>query len=222
MDLPRSTYYYTSRDKTGKEREDTDLRDRIERLALRCPRYGYRRMTAQLKRDGLKVNHIRVLRIMRASYLPCRVKRKFGRTTNSNHDYRIYPILYQNTVPHGPNQVWVADITYIRLLTDFVYRSAEFTTKPGCDLGCLLKEGGGLVLITPDRCSVDMCSAEGGHHVTVAVQGMHPSLRSRRSVRGVGLCRNTGSRSACRVEVIPKTMLRPRVFSRSSNAKRCT
>ena len=121
MDLPRSTYYYTSRDKTGKEREDTDLRDRIERLALRCPRYGYRRMTAQLKRDGLKVNHIRVLRIMRASYLPCRVKRKFGRTTNSNHDYRIYPNLYQNTVPHGPNQVWVADITYIRLLTDFVY-----------------------------------------------------------------------------------------------------
>ena len=121
MDLPRSTYYYKSRDKTGKEREDADLRDRIERLALRFPRYGYRRMTAQLKRDGLKVNHKRVLRIMGASDLLCRVKRKFVRTTDSNHDYRIYPNLYRNRVPDGPNQIWVADITYIRLSTDFVY-----------------------------------------------------------------------------------------------------
>ena len=72
-----STYYYKSRDKTGKEREDADLRDRIERLALRFPRYGYRRMTAQLKHDGLKVNPKRVLRIMGASDLLWRVKRNF-------------------------------------------------------------------------------------------------------------------------------------------------
>lgn len=121
MGLPRSTYYYKSRDKTGKEREDADLRDRIERLALRFPRYGYRRMTAQLKRDGLKVNHKRILRIMRASDLLCRAKGKFVRTTDSNHVYRVYPNLYRNRVPDGPNQVWVSDITYIRILVDFVY-----------------------------------------------------------------------------------------------------
>ena len=113
-----STYYYKSRDKTGKEREDANLRDRIERLALRFRRYGYRHMTARLKRDGLNVNHKRVLRIMRASDLLCRVKRKFVRTTDSNHDYRIYPNLYRSRVPDGPNQVWVADITYTGLLQE--------------------------------------------------------------------------------------------------------
>ncbi|GAG96212.1 unnamed protein product, partial [marine sediment metagenome] len=94
---------------------------RMEQLALRFPRYGYRRMTAQLNRDGLNVNHKRVLRIMRESDLLCKTRRRFVRTTDSNHTFQVYPNLYQNQVPTGINQVWVADITYIRLLTDFVY-----------------------------------------------------------------------------------------------------
>ena len=85
------------------------------------------------------MNHKRVLRVMGASDLLCQVKRKFVRTTDSNHDYRIYQTLYRNRVPDGPNQVSVADITYNRLSTDCVYRSAELTTRTGCDLGYLLK-----------------------------------------------------------------------------------
>ena len=217
MDLPRSTYYYKSRDKTGKEREEADLRDRIERLALRFPRYGYRRVTAQLQRDGLKVNHKRVLRIMGASDLLCRVKRRFVRTTDSNHAYRVYPNLYRNRVPDGPNQVWVADITYIRLSTDFVYLAVildaysrkvvgwSLSRKIDAQLTCAALK----VAIT-SRWPSRGCIHHSDRGVQYAAQALSVS------------CRNTGSRSACRVEVIPTTMLRPRVFARPSNAKRCT
>jgi len=124
MDLPRSTYYYRSRDKSKKKGEDADLRDRMEQLALRFPRYGYRRMTAQLQREGLKVNHKRVLRIMRESDLLCKTRRRFVRTTDSEHPYPVYPNLYRDLGVMEINQVWVADITYIRLLADFVYLAA--------------------------------------------------------------------------------------------------
>ena len=124
MALPRSTYYYRPVDSASKLREDADLRDRMEQLALRFPRYGYRRMTAQLRRDGLKVNHKRVLRIMRESDLLCKKRRGFVSTTDSDHAHRVYPNLYRNRVPTTINRVWVADITYIRLATDFVYLAA--------------------------------------------------------------------------------------------------
>ena len=124
MDLPRSTYYYRPVGNASKLWNDADLRDRMEQLALRFPRYGYRRMTAQLRRDGLKVNHKRVLRVMRESDLLCRKRRGFVSTTDSDHVHRIYPNLYRNRVPTAINRVWVADITYIRLATDFVYLAA--------------------------------------------------------------------------------------------------
>ncbi len=121
MDLPCSTYYYKPTSKAGKRKEDADLHDRLEQTALRFPCYGYRRMTAQLKRDSLDVSHKRVLRIMGESDLLCKTRRRFVWTTDSNHTFRVYPNLYHNRLPDGPNQMWVADITYIRLLTDFVY-----------------------------------------------------------------------------------------------------
>ena len=124
MDLPRSNYYYRPVDRASKQKDDTSLRDRMEQLALRFPRYGYRRMTAQLRRDGLKVNHKRVLRIMRQSDLLCKRRRRFVSTTESDHARKVYPNLYRNRVPTAINRVWVADITYIRLATGFVYLAA--------------------------------------------------------------------------------------------------
>jgi len=121
MDIPRSTYYYKPRMDEAKRKQDADIKDRLEELALRFPRYGYRRMTAQLKREGFRVNHKRVLRLMRESDLLCRTKRRFVRTTNSNHPYPVYPNVYEDVIITGVDQVWVADITYIRLLHDFVY-----------------------------------------------------------------------------------------------------
>jgi transposase InsO family protein len=121
MDIPRSTYYYKPRVDKAKRKEDADIRDRLEELALRFPRYGYRRMTAQLKREEFRVNHKRVLRLMREADLLCRTTRRFVRTTDSDHPYPVYPNVYGDTIITGVDQVWVADITYIRLLSDFVY-----------------------------------------------------------------------------------------------------
>lgn len=122
MGLSRSSYYYRpSNPSAEKLQADAELRDRLEEIALRFPRYGYRRMTAQLRREGWLVNHKRVLRLMRESDLLVRSKQKWLRTTDSRHGFRIWPNLYRQATPTGINQVWVADLTYIRLLWEFVY-----------------------------------------------------------------------------------------------------
>lgn len=97
------------------------LRDAIEAITLDFPGYGYRRVTRQLGRDGWSVNHKRVLRIMREEALLCQLKRRFIPTTNSRHAFRRYPNLLAACHLDAPDQAWVADITYIRLPTGFVY-----------------------------------------------------------------------------------------------------
>lgn len=122
MGLARSTYYYRPRPKSlATQKEEADLRDRIEQLVVEFSRYGYRRVTQQLRREGWKVNHKRVARVMREQSLQCQVKRRWVKTTDSDHGYRIYPNLIKGLEVNGRNQVWVAAITYIRILTGFVY-----------------------------------------------------------------------------------------------------
>lgn len=100
---------------------DLDLRDEIQRIALEFPCYGRPRITAELQRRGWKVNPKRVRRIMREDNLLCLRKRKFVVTTDSNHNLRVYPNLAGSMELTGIDQLWVADITYIRLETEFVY-----------------------------------------------------------------------------------------------------
>lgn len=101
---------------------DLDLRDEIQRIALEFPYYGRPRVTGELHDRGWRVNHKRVCRIMREDNLLCLRRRKFVVvTTNSNHDRPIYPNLAREMAPTGINQLWVADITYIRLEQEFVY-----------------------------------------------------------------------------------------------------
>lgn len=101
--------------------EDMDLRDIIQRIALEFPCYGRPRITAELKRQGWEVNHKRVGRILREDNLLCIRRKKFVRTTDSNHSFRIYPNLAGKMELTGVDQLWIADITYIRLETEFVY-----------------------------------------------------------------------------------------------------
>jgi len=124
MELPRSTYYYRPRSREEKLKQDADLRDRIERIVLEFPGYGYRRVTRQLQREGLRVNHKRILRLMRQAGLLCRKRKRFTATTDSRHSFRVYPNLVKDIQLSAINQVWIADITYIRLLHDFVYLAA--------------------------------------------------------------------------------------------------
>jgi putative transposase len=100
---------------------DTALRAAVERITLDFPGYGYRRVTAALHREGWAVNHKRVLRVMREESLLCQLRRRFIATTDSRHGHPTYPNLLRDTVLTGLNQAWVADITYIRLPTTFVY-----------------------------------------------------------------------------------------------------
>lgn len=100
---------------------DLELRDEIQSIALEWSAYGYRRITAELRRRGVIVNHKRVLRLMREDNLLCLRKKSFIRTTDSSHSHRVYPNLAQDLEPAGMNQLWVADITYIKLLREFIY-----------------------------------------------------------------------------------------------------
>jgi transposase InsO family protein len=98
-----------------------EVRNQIQQTALEWPTYGYRRITAELQRRGLAINHKRVLRLMREDNLLCLRRRSFVVTTDSGHNLPVYPNLARGMRPDGINQLWVADITYIRLRTEFVY-----------------------------------------------------------------------------------------------------
>jgi len=100
---------------------DLALRDAIQRVALEFPSYGWRRITAELQRQHWVVNHKRVYRWMRADNLLCLRKRKFVMTTDSDHSLRVYPNLARTLTLTGLDQLWVADLTYIRLELEFVY-----------------------------------------------------------------------------------------------------
>ena len=118
MNLPRSTYYHQSKNHSG---DDSELITRIEAIIEDFPGYGYRRVTHELHRRDISVNHKKVLRIMRQRGLLRKIKRRWIKTTDSNHSQRIYPNLLKNLLVTGPNQVWAADITYIGIRSGFVY-----------------------------------------------------------------------------------------------------
>ena len=100
------------------------LRAAIERIVLDYPGYGYRRVTAQLHAEGILANHKKVMRLMREHGLSVRPRRRFVATTDSDHDGPIFPNLAKDVLPAGPNELWVADITYIAIATGFVYLAA--------------------------------------------------------------------------------------------------
>jgi transposase InsO family protein len=102
--------------------EETELRDVIQRLALAHRHYGYRRIAALLRREGWCVNHKRVLRLTREDNLLCLRRRTFvPATTDSAHRFRVYPNLARKLETMAVNQLWVADITYVRLAEAFAY-----------------------------------------------------------------------------------------------------
>jgi putative transposase len=100
---------------------DLNLRDAIQRIALEFPSYGRPRITAELKRRGWEVNHKRVRRILREDNLLCLRRRKFVVTTDSGHNLRVYPNLARQMVLSDVDQLWRADITYVRLQEEFVF-----------------------------------------------------------------------------------------------------
>jgi putative transposase len=119
--VSRSSFYrFDPAGQPGADR-DMDLRDAIQRIALKWPSYGRPRITAELRRQGWTVNPKRVYRLMREDNLLCLRRRRFVLTTDSDHGLPVYPNRARALVLTGLDQLWVADITYIRLAWEFVY-----------------------------------------------------------------------------------------------------
>lgn len=120
LEAPRSSVY--ARQRVVPSPADSELRAHIERIAGQWPTYGYRRVTAQLQREGAgAVNGKRVRCLMGELGLTGHAPRRRCRTTNSDHPYPRYPNLVTGLAITQPDAVWVADITYVRLQHDFVY-----------------------------------------------------------------------------------------------------
>lgn len=124
MNIPPSTYYYKTKKSAKKEVFESKLKERIEKIVEEFPGYGERRVTKQLQREQYQVNHKRIGRLMREMELQCKQPRAYRVTTNSKHKLPRYSNLIKDIIPIAPNQIWVADITYIRLARSYVYLSA--------------------------------------------------------------------------------------------------
>ena len=119
LEVSRAAYYRARQPPAGDN--ETALRDAIQRIAVEMPAYGSRRITAELRRQGWVINRKRVQRMMRQDNLLCLRRKKFIRTTDSEHGLAVYPNLVPTLDISAVNQLWVADITYLRLLREFVY-----------------------------------------------------------------------------------------------------
>ena len=117
MGIARSTYYDTPEAKL----DDTAL---VEAICVICDEfeaYGWRRVQAALRLEGIVVNHKKIRRLMREHDLQPKARRRFARTTNSDHDQPIFPDRTKELTVDGPNQLWVADLTYVAIAVGFVY-----------------------------------------------------------------------------------------------------
>ena len=119
--VSRSGFYRFHQGGPPRPDGDMELRDAIHRIALEWPSYGRPRITAELRRQGWTVNPKRVRRLLREVNLLCLRKRKFVVTTDSNHGRKVYPNLAGKLTLTGVDQLWVADITYVRLQEEFVF-----------------------------------------------------------------------------------------------------
>ena len=165
--------YYRYFDQHAPRQAETELRDKIQRIALENRYYGYRRVTADLRLQGVIVNHKRVLRVMREDNLLSLRKRKFVVTTDSTHGRPVYPNLIAGLALTAPNQLWVADITYIRLLEEFIFLAVildAFSRRVlGWELGESLQTN--LAIRALDRAVVDRRVPAGIiHHSDQGVQ----------------------------------------------------
>ena len=117
MGIARSTLY----DEPIRQADDTAIVAAMAGICDEFEHYGWRRVPAALRHQGMVVNHKKVRRLMREHDLQPRMRRRFTTTTDSNHDQPIFPNLAKNIVLDGPDQLWVADITYVAVVGSFVY-----------------------------------------------------------------------------------------------------
>jgi putative transposase len=184
--------YYRHFEASAPARADADLRSDIQRISVANRYYGYRRITAELRREGQVVNEKRVRRLMREDNLLCLRSRPFvPRTTDSRHDYPIVPNLIRDLVPTGIDQIWVADITYIRLGEAFIYLAVILDAFSRKVIGWALDDHleARLAIEALDMALADRNPASDSliHHSDRGVQYASNDYRERLSARGIAV-----------------------------------
>lgn len=122
MQLSESSYYYDPKlTRAEREEQDADLRGKVEQIRVEFPKAGYRMLLEYLKRSGVCIGERRLRRVLTKFQLQIKPKKRFVRTTDSNHNHKIHRNLLEEMTVSDVNQVWTADITYIRIDNGFVY-----------------------------------------------------------------------------------------------------
>jgi putative transposase len=208
--VSRATYYRCDPDAVPAVK-DVELRDAIQRVALKYPAYGRPRITAELKRRGWEANHKRVGRILREDNLLCLRKQKFQTTTDSAHGHRIYKNLIRGVAPSQPNQIWVADITYIRLAEEFVYLAVVLDSYSRLVIGWALERTlEAKLAVDALRMALAKRGAPTGliHHSDRGVQyacGQYTELLTERGIR-ISMSRKGNPYDNARAESFMKTL----------------
>ena len=133
MGMARSTFY----DEPIRTADDTAIVAAMAGICDEYEHYGWRRVRAALRQQGLVVNHKKVRRLMREHDLQPRMRRRFTTTTDSDHDQPIFPNLAKNVVLDGPDQLWVADITYVTIVVDSSMSLSFLMHGPGASWAML-------------------------------------------------------------------------------------
>jgi transposase InsO family protein len=208
--VSRATYYRFDPEGVPAVK-DVELRDAIQRIALKNPAYGRPRITAALKRQGLEANHKRVGRILREDNLLCMRKQQFHATTDSIHSHRIYKNLTREVVPTQPNQIWVADITYIRLAEEFVYLAVVLDSYSRLVIGWALERTlEAKLAVGALRMALDQRGAPAGliHHSDRGVQyacGQYTELLTKHGIQ-ISMSRKGNPYDNARAESFMKTL----------------
>jgi len=196
--------YYRHWQESAPRQLDTALRSRLQQLSIENRHHGYRRLSALVRREGWVVNHKRVLRLMQEDNLLCLRRRSYvPATTDSNHKWLVWPNLAPGMITTGLNQLWVADITYIRLNEEFVYLAVVLDAHSRRVVGWAL-----------DRYA-------GG---SLALQALNMALAARTPVPGMVHHSDRGVQYACGdyIEVLKQRGIQPsmsRVGNPYDNAK---
>ena len=196
---------------------DVEVRDAIQWIALKHPAYGRPRITAELRRQGWEVNHKRVGRILREDNLRCIRKRKFKSTTDSRHGFPIYSNLLRKCTAARLNQVWVADITYIRPADEFVYLAVVLDAYSRLVIGWALERTlEAKVAVDALRMAIEKRGAPAGliHHSDGGVQyacGEYTKLLGAHEVQ-ISISRKSSPYDNAKAESFMKTLKHEEVY----------
>jgi transposase InsO family protein len=175
MGIARSTFY----DRPAVSFDDTALVERMVAISDSFEAYGYRRMQAALRQQGFVVNHKKLRRLMREHDLQPRRRRRYIATTDGDHDLPIFPNVARDIVPDGPDQLWVADITYVAIPAGFVYVAVILDAWSRKVVGYATRQ--------VDRRAADAGSTAFRHREEETASGLPSSHRQRFAIRGCAL-----------------------------------